>query len=151
MGHRQCSFSLQHLLTARCPLHRNYELVNMSHPITEQGLAVARLQGVAGKRRSAGWGPLRPDGGRRKEQNTLHLLHTYYLPFQCAPLSVRCIRTESLLSAGQPGKFREGCHPPPPPPPPRVKLLTLGHTAESGVELGSVSRPFCFGSPGIAF
>lgn len=43
MGHEQRSFSLQHLLTALCPLHWNYELVNMSHPMREQGLGVARL------------------------------------------------------------------------------------------------------------
>lgn len=47
--HQQGSFSPQHPLTALCPLCWNYELVNMRHPITGQGLAVVRLQGDAGK------------------------------------------------------------------------------------------------------
>lgn len=84
-------------------------------------------------KRSEAWGLLRPDGGRWKEQSTLHLLRTYCMPFKYSQLSICYICTESLLSAGQSGGFREGYHP-------DVKLLTLG----SGVELGSASRPFCF-------
>lgn len=67
----------------------------MSHPITEQGLAVAwrgELQGTG-----RGMGGVRPNCGRRKEQSILHLLCTYYMPFKSAQLSVHYISTEPTL------------------------------------------------------
>lgn len=149
MGHEQRSFSLQHLLTALCPLHWNYELVNMSHPMREQGLGVARLrrcremkEGVSSR------GSSDQTVGRQIEQVRaliVHLLcalkihpvvHSVYMhdgPTRCWACLILNLRV-----------FRASYH--------SVRLNDiLGHTAaDSVMELGSVPRSFSF-CPSIAF
>lgn len=141
-------FSLQRLLTAWCPLRRNSEVVTMRHPITEQGLAVAvgscremKEECRVGAAQTRRWG-----GGRR--EHLAFIAHLLYALSVHPVIRLLCRHREPAICWGARGVQRS---PPPAPQSPEVQLLTLGHTAGSGVELRSVSRPFCFESPGIAF
>lgn len=100
---RQCWVLLQRLLNALSPLRWNYELVNKSWPIREQGLGVARLRVMQGNERGRdGWGQPGQAGERPRAEHLAFIVHLLYALH--APSIHQHVY---LLCAGQPG---EGCH-----------------------------------------